>query len=133
MMADIDRDMAEKVMEWEESCDPDPFVPHFQTGEGGTVFVTTQCAPYDWFEWHPSTDISQALGDGGPDTVVGKMRKKGYACLLAQNQNNGTWLCEFWPIGGIEDDYAYLKRKGAEADTPKMAICLAAKKAVNDA
>ena len=126
MMADIDREMAEKVMEWHE----DSYAPWGGLPHEGPSWVREDGAMILQRDFTPSTDISQALGDSKSlDTVVGMMKKKGYDLILCtysgQNKNTATFLLPptAW---NVPHDWT------GQADTPAMAICLAAEKAVKD-
>ncbi len=123
MMADIDREMAEKVMGWFKD-----FLGNWVKYMKPTHFdsdakqATIKMCKAE--NWHPSTDISQALG--GPDTVVGKMRKKGFSFSMAISSTNDESHVEFVKY---KDGFAAIIGKAKHKD-PAMAICLAAEKAM---
>ena len=70
---------------------------------------------YPWVikGWSPCTRIDQALGDGGPGTVVGEILELGYDFDL-RSQQTGSFYATF----GV----------GVEGLSPARAICLAAVK-----
>ena len=102
----IDREIAEKVMGWGKwTCDT--------ILNGGVA-------------WNPSTDIKQAF------EVVEKMRKRGLRFQLWDNID--SWAAQFIniiqkPKGSYSYDTQYFQE---DSDTPAMAICLAALKAVKE-
>ena len=82
-MNDLDRKAAVVVMGWRfeqggETFKQNPIsiYDHWQDSEGKFI-----CYPEDC-DFHPSTNIQQALGDGGPGTVVGRMRELGWRMSL---------------------------------------------------
>ena len=94
-------EMAERAMEWVKYMEP----------------------PLGVF-WHSSTDISQALGDGKSlDTVVGKICSENPEWQFTLDYSFGKWSALFF-----ESAVGYIDHGSAEADTPAMAICLAAAK-----
>ena len=99
----IDREIAEKIMGW---IDPDPVESNMWCDK--SHFPTSLKSM-----WHPSTDIKQAF------EVVEKMREKGSIFTLC-DQDPGEkpeWDAQFFSVIATDD-------------TPAMAICLAALKAV---
>lgn len=129
---ELDRKMAEEVMGWiiEPHC-PDMWVikygPH-----------NIRCMSHVK-DWHPSTNIAQALGDGGPGTVVGKMLTKGWFLEMFYSQPDALkWENN---VPSEADCYVrfYVYPKGDERleemecvveKAPSLAICLAAAKAL---
>lgn len=78
-------------------------------------------------DWHPSTDISQALGDGKSlDTVVGKICSENPEWQFTLDYAFKKWSALFF-----ESAVGYIDHGSAEADTPAMAIYLAAAKATD--
>lgn len=67
--------------------------------------------------WHPTRDITQAFD------VVEKMREKGWSFELGDNHHEGKWYAIFEIPMTDNQHYGF-------ADTPALAICEAAKKAV---
>jgi hypothetical protein len=121
---DIDKEIAEKVMEWKEDCDPEPHHPHYYLGTDGKIIATIKHRPYEWFEWHPSTDIKQAF------EVVEKMREMGWEFYLEDPDRNNEkkgWYAEFLHHKSYDRNYGW----SDDADTPAMAICKAALTAIN--
>ncbi len=79
--------------------------------------------------WHPTRNISQALGDGGEGTVVGELRKLGMVISLDEAIDEELpykWSCA---IELVDNPYPS-ERIYATADTPSLAICLAAANAL---
>lgn len=86
----------------------------------------------------PCFDITQAIGDGGPETVLGAMRVRGWRVELSSEQYSRVvpgkttkvfydFGCAFFRGLGDEDDPTYHYRV---APTPKRAVCLAAVEAL---
>lgn len=124
-MDTINRLIAEEIFGWEyrhdEITDPIPsyyqFTRIFQD-EGLSKGVFCNFAP----SWQPSVKIREAF------MVVEKMRKKGFAFEMYWHTNRcgeprPQALFYFVPDNALEYYYAV-------ADTPAMAICLAALKAI---
>lgn len=65
----------------------------------------------------PTTLIQDAI------LIVGKMIDKGFKIDIQMNNDKGEWFCIFFRYEDVFD---------AEADTPSMAICLAARKAIRN-
>ena len=66
---------------------PVPMYPHWQDSNDNFL-----CYP-EKFNWHPTQDITQALGDSGPDTVVGRMHsKKIWLRSLCYNSYTKEWI-----------------------------------------
>jgi len=117
----IDRMLAEKLMEWtiepgkaEGRNYPEDFYNLKEHGFQHTIS-----------DWHPTSDITQALGDGGQGTVVGKMAALNYDFQLRTIVSSGkllTWTSAFSLLDGY--------KKWVDADTPAEAICQAAVKAL---
>jgi hypothetical protein len=76
-----------------------------------------------WWRWNPSTNIKQALGDGGPGTVVGMMKEKGFALKLDQ-MDKAWWAAFYKGSKKIIENY--------DLSTPAAAICEAAKSALEE-
>jgi len=111
-MPKIDREMAEKVMRLFQKLDDFTNVVYWCDG---SVYPTQFIMPVN--DWHPSTDIGQALGDGKSfDTVVGKMRERGF-CFKLECRASGEFIAVF---------YKNHIRFVGEYYTPAMAICKAA-------
>ncbi len=120
-MNNIDKIMAEKVMGWKYvSGGMGNFYRRDKSAWGDPIFVQ---------EWHPSTDISQALGDGKSlDTVVGKMRKKppeglGFKQFSLHynpfNRDGERWVAQFSKLSETKWHEGF-------SDDPAMAIVKAA-------
>ncbi len=75
-------------------------------------------------EWHPTQNITQALGDGGPDTVVGALETKGWTiwALRKALDGSGRYYCAFINKYSIP--------KAGFGNTPATAISEAAKAAL---
>ena len=115
----IDREMAEKIMGW---FDPDPIQSNIWANEDRSICMR-HC------DWHPSTDISQALGDGkSPDTVVGKICNENPEWQFTLDYAFGKWSALFFESAVGYIAAFFIDHGSAEADTPAMAICLAAAK-----
>ncbi len=116
-MDNIDKQIAEKVMGW-EALEP----PGFWWDETNHKFEKPVCKDGEnpLNAWRPSTNIAHAF------EVVGKMagNKKGYYFRLEWFSGNlvREWTAEF---NSVSRELYNL----ASADTPAMAICLAALKA----
>jgi len=118
-MSDTDRFLAQKLMGWVV----DPYV-----ARPWTVYLCDDQVVMAINEWHPSTDITQALGDGGPETVVEKMRERGWRLYL----NSPSVLvgftkasARFVRILDNTDGTPWFHN-----DLPAAAICEAARKAL---
>jgi len=110
--SDIDRKVAEKVMQWKpytrkdgeiEWCTPDPKIP--------VVGTVNRLA----LDWRPSTNIADAF------LVVEEMRKRDFRFALSTG-SAGKW-CASFTKEVIDGDYA---------DTAPAAICMAALEALDD-
>jgi len=108
----IDREIAEKVMGYCER--PVHGIGWWHQAEENRWSVAQ-------YSWHPSTDIKQSF------EVVEKMRERGW--LLDKLTNicvrKHYWQASFWKAVVWENTYG-------NADTPAMAVCLAALKAMED-
>lgn len=115
-MRDIDRDMAEKVAGWQYRDG------YYVVSKGvGREEIVSRIDI-----WHPSADISQALGDGKSlDTVVGKMKEKGFVLFSLAQMDNETYSACFLQLSDRTRFFGY-------ANIPATAICEAALEAVND-
>ena len=86
---------------------------------------------YPWVikGWSPCTRIDQALGDGGPGTVVGEMDKLGYSLEIIRNRsvNTTTTYVMFFPHS--PEGLALMGWTGEDTH-PARAICLAAVEAL---
>lgn len=108
----LDRVLAEKLMKYEICEDKIPY----------GVWVRERPDQQWWF-YSPTRSITQALGDGGPGTVVGEMKEQGwfYDVGLIDNpiiiKSHGEHVASF--SGHNREIYRY-------ASTPALAICLAA-------
>jgi len=120
----IDREIAEKIMKYVKRQGG----PYYIAISSGMKEITCHGikdvdAVLSW--WHPSTDIKQAF------EVVEKMRKRGWLLnglsALEEEENHKGWEACF-------EYYNKQTREATiefeEANTPAMAICLAALKAV---
>ena len=106
---DLDREMAE-VMGWD-------------TDGHGYFSDNPQAYQGPCGDWHPSTDIAQAM------QVVEKMPNCRFALKKPRGQKN--YIAGFY--GYIkENEYRGFRGFECESDTPAMAICLAAKKALEE-
>jgi hypothetical protein len=78
---------------------------------------------HEWYfqeqPYHPSTDITQALGDGGPGTVVGRMRELGWEYTV---KSWGKVHLVVFGKGRFRDKQAGI----AESATPSTAFLRAA-------
>lgn len=78
--------------------------------------------------WHPSTNITQALGDGGEGTVVGKLKELGWFITSLHEMPNleKPWTCHLmWPRKA-----PYTKESLGTGNTPAAAITDAAVRAL---
>jgi len=129
-MMDTDRFLAERLMGWEFQQNAPKRFFCLSVGNDQGWWRKDKNDPQDWtcekcsWDWHPTTSITQALGDGGPGTVVGAMREKGWAYRIWQYAP-GKHACAFY-----EDMGAYPKTFRVIADTPKEAISKAAERAL---
>ena len=115
-MTDLDRKMAE-VMGWtlKEGTHEYMWAPgHSDNITDLWWYDADGNVRYRKKDWHPQTNIKQAF------EVVGVMRKNGYAFKLIAS-NSGGYKAEFALVTYGENP--------RWADTPEMAICLAAEKA----
>lgn len=103
---DLDRWIAENVMGW---------VPHgdwcYENHPDNVLILSS--------DWHPTRNIQQAF------EVVEKMREDGYGFALELPMSGGCYA-EFWK----ESNYDTVTFKAEHNDTPTLAICEAAKKAM---
>ncbi len=79
-------------------------------------------------EKDPIKAIGIALGNGGPDTVVGKMEKKGWFlnALYRALEKVPCWYAQFYRLKGLRP----IKDSFATGETPAVAISEAAKAAL---
>jgi len=116
---EIDREIAEKVMGWLLEID----------GEAGRDWWRDKSGYKQWeYTWHPSTDIAQAF------QVVEKMREQDYWFSIVyktemsrdgERELPPAWWARFRCVQGGTRPDGY-----DHADTPEMAICKAALRAV---
>ncbi len=64
--------------------------------------------------WHPTQNITQALGDGGPDTGVGKMLKLGWDFNLESVTFDKKYTAHFF----VQGKYDLEKSAEVTANTP---------------
>ena len=76
-------------------------------------------------DWTPTTRIDQALGYGGPETVVGKMRERWYNFNLNMQAQSEICVVTFHKIEDNE-----FKGEWKNDKLPSTAICKAAKVAL---
>jgi len=116
----LDQRMAEEVMEWKSS---EPFGIEWM-GEG-----LDPIRGIEKEDWSPTRKIEQALGDGGPGTVVGKMLQKGWRYTMWDEGEDGEKVGFEFYQGRVTEfkclDSPDAKYGRAFADTPAKAICLA--------
>lgn len=108
---DIDRQIAEKVMGWE--LRPLYGLGWWNKSDTGKLMQIRNI-------FNPSTDITHAF------EVVRKMKKKNYCFTLADYSP----ISKLWEAEFINDNNG--KSFISTTNTPEMAICLAALKAIND-
>ena len=113
--------VAETVMGWQTVPNPDGSLSVFNQADEYLYLIGCEesypdCAP----PWRPSTDWA-AAGE-----VIEKLHSPDASITLETGIRNGesVWWCVFI----IDDD----RHKYAAADTPQLAICRAALKAVKD-
>ena len=117
---ELDRWIAEKVMEWEATY-PDRFSGDHFSAHGDQFRYGLAKAKYpnglEEHEWTPTTSISQAF------EVVEKMRELGWGFVLHSSYLPSGTHVRFW---------YYLKEyeSKAHAETPALAICKAVYEAV---
>ncbi len=116
---ETDRRIAEKVMVWTQR-------PHPYYKDQKKCWYKTHKHGWMWKincdDWQPSTNIAHAF------EVVEKMREKGWTFSLCNNNEacgQGDSSVEFW-----NDSHSMDGEFMKFADTPAMAICLAALEAV---
>lgn len=131
----IDRLVAEKVMEWVHCATAgwwNQIIPHRRDGRYQTGKVIQAPGNEDIPVWSPSSNISHAW------EVSEKMRADGYTCFKLECPGFDNWLasfiCSLGPCkrhGTTTDNHhgSY----DVEAMTACRAICEAALKAVDDA
>lgn len=124
---EVNRFLAEKLMGWhirplsdKERLQGFERIPiyHKENGEQSGYSATGQC---NTIRFDPYHNITQALGDGGPRTVVGEMKKLGWTFYLLD-------YVTYWHAQFFTGENTW-KRLG-DANTPAAAICLAAVKAL---
>src|SRR5208337_597117 len=124
-MMDTDRFLAERLMGWVEGTHF-AFEIYGSQGEFSNVFLLGPDGGVKCI-WSPSGNITQALGDGGPGTVVGAMREKGFSLSL-------QYLEIGWEASFTNSEGRFLIGSNIEAfgtgDTPSAAISLAAERAL---
>ena len=118
-MADIDREQ-DKIL-------ADVLCWHIEEDHHGEFWANSRV---DWVAEKTDRplieqiDISQALGDGKSlDTVVGKMKEKGFVLFSLAQMDNETYSACFLQLSNRIRFFGY-------ANIPAMAICLAAEAAV---
>jgi hypothetical protein len=112
--AELDRWAAEVLMGW-RACMIG--FAYFDPSHPGNLRRT--------MDWHPSTDITQALGDAGPGTVVGRMAEKGWEFNL-DNEAVGFlddgWCADFM----LREESRIIHDVNMNGSTPSIAILRAA-------
>ena len=104
----IDREIAEKVMEWTIGVCEDYWWDSTIAPE--SVIMVDR--------WHPTTDIKQAF------EVVEKLNLAFYIINFCLPSQSGKWKAVFIKIGEFEEYCS------GEAETPALAICKAALEAI---
>lgn len=67
----------------------------FKMPSGQLRIIEDHCSLILPQKFVPTISIEDALGDGGPGTVVGEMEKKGYYLKMKYNPLSNLWKASF--------------------------------------
>lgn len=114
-LTELDRLLAEKVMGW--------LRPAAKWFDAITLHRILDPCTEEYIDWHPTTDIAQAM------IVAERMNDSGWNLTLCSG--NG-WGATFYKVNFQETSETHIvweeSHGPVNADTPALAICLAARK-----
>ncbi len=127
-MNDTDRVLAERLMGW--IVKPlktyggelvDWYIEPFKRPDLSEGYIKVMSVA----DWHPTQNITQALGDGGPGTVVGQLFLRGYDFELRKVAPENIFQCCIFVDTDLDGE-----TYSGQANTPVAAICEAARAAM---